>query len=146
VFVIGSDPVMFGIVDSLNRPGGNITGITLIASETVAKRLELLLELVPTAARIGVLTNVNNPITKPQITELQAAVRALGRDIRVLNASTESDFEPPSQPLINSTSTRYWLPLTHFLMIGAPNSLRSRLTTGCPCLTFGVSSSRMADS
>jgi putative ABC transport system substrate-binding protein len=93
VFVIGSDPVMFGIVDSLNRPGGNITGITLIASETVAKRLELLLELVPTAARIGVLTNVNNPITKPQITELQAAVHALGRDIRVLNASTESDFE-----------------------------------------------------
>src|SRR5215472_3239320 len=93
VFVIGSDPVMFGIVDSLNVPGGNITGITLIASETVAKRLELLLELVPTAARIGVLTNVNNPITKPQITELQAAVRALGRDIRVLNASTESDFE-----------------------------------------------------
>jgi len=93
VFVIGSDPVMFGIVDSLNRPGGNITGITLIASETVAKRLELLLELVPTAARIGVLANVNNPITKPQLTELQAAVHALGREIRVLNASTESDFE-----------------------------------------------------
>src|SRR5215813_1894367 len=93
VFVIGSDPVMFGIVDSLNRPGGNITGITLIASETVAKRLELLLELVPTAARIGVVANVNNPITKPQLTELQAAVHALGREIRVLNASTESDFE-----------------------------------------------------
>jgi putative ABC transport system substrate-binding protein len=93
VFVIGSDPVMFSIVDSLDRPGGNITGITLIASETVAKRLELLLELVPTAARIGVLANVNNPITKPQLTELQAAVHALGRDIHVLNASTESDFE-----------------------------------------------------
>jgi putative ABC transport system substrate-binding protein len=84
---------MFGIVDSLNRPGGNITGITLIASETVAKRLELLLELVPTAARIGVLANVNNPITKPQLTELQAAVHALGRQMQVLNASAESDFE-----------------------------------------------------
>jgi putative ABC transport system substrate-binding protein len=93
VFVIGSDPVMFGIVDSLNRPGGNITGITLIASETVAKRLELLLELVPTAARIGVLANVNNPITKPQLTELQAAVHALGRQMHVLNASATSDFE-----------------------------------------------------
>jgi putative ABC transport system substrate-binding protein len=93
VFVIGGDPVTFGLVDSLNRPGRNITGITLIASETVAKRLELLLELVPTAAIIGVLANLNNPITKPQLRELQAAVRALGREIHVLNASTESDFE-----------------------------------------------------
>jgi putative ABC transport system substrate-binding protein len=93
VFVIGGDPVMFGLVDSLNRPGGNITGITLIASETVAKRLELLLELVPTAAIIGVLANLNNPITKPQLTELQAAARALGREIHVLDASGESDFE-----------------------------------------------------
>jgi putative ABC transport system substrate-binding protein len=93
VFVIGGDPVMFGLVASLNRPGGNLTGITLIASETVAKRLELLLELVPTAAIIGVLANLNNPITKPQLTELQAAVQALGRDMHVLNASIESDFE-----------------------------------------------------
>jgi putative ABC transport system substrate-binding protein len=93
VFVIGGDPVMFGLVASLNRPGGNVTGITLIASETVAKRLELLLELAPRAAIIGVLANLNNPITKPQLTELQAAVHALGREIRVLNASTESDFE-----------------------------------------------------
>jgi putative ABC transport system substrate-binding protein len=93
VFVIGGDPVMFGLVASFNRPGGNITGITLIASETVAKRLELLLELVPTAAIIGVLANLNNPITKPQLTELQAAVHALGREMHVLNASTESDFE-----------------------------------------------------
>jgi putative ABC transport system substrate-binding protein len=93
VFVIGSDPVSFGLVASLNRPGGNITGVTLVASETVAKRLELLLELVPASAVIGVLVNPNNPITKPQLTELQAAVRALGRQIRVLNASTESDLE-----------------------------------------------------
>jgi putative tryptophan/tyrosine transport system substrate-binding protein len=93
VFVIGGDPVMFGLVDSLNRPGGNITGITLIASETVAKRLAFLLELVPTAANIGVLANLSNPITKPQLTELQAAAHAFGREMHVLNASTESDFE-----------------------------------------------------
>jgi putative ABC transport system substrate-binding protein len=57
VFVIGGDPVTFGLVTSLNRPGGNITGVTLIAAETVAKRLGLLLELVPTASDIGALAN-----------------------------------------------------------------------------------------
>src|SRR5262245_38948651 len=69
VFVIGSDPVMFGLVASLNRPGGNITGVTLVAAETVAKRLGLLLELAPTATVIGVLANLKNPITEPQRTE-----------------------------------------------------------------------------
>jgi len=77
VFVIGGDPVTFGIVDSLNRPGGNITGVTLIAAQTVAKRLELL----------------QNPISKPQLAELQAAAQALGRQIQVLDAGADSDFE-----------------------------------------------------
>jgi putative tryptophan/tyrosine transport system substrate-binding protein len=94
VFVIGGDPVTFGIVASLNRPGGNITGVTLIAAETAAKRLGLLLELVPTAAVVGVLANPSNPITKPQLTDLETAVRSLGRQMHVLNASSESDFEP----------------------------------------------------
>jgi ABC-type uncharacterized transport system substrate-binding protein len=93
VFVIGGDPVTFGLVDSLNRPGGNLTGITLISSQTVAKRLELLLELAPTAAVIGVLANLTNPVSKPQLAELQAAAHALGRQIHVVDASTESDFE-----------------------------------------------------
>ena len=92
VFVIGGDPVMFGIVASLNRPGGNITGITLLGSEVVAKRLGLLLELLPRAAVIGVLANPNNPISEPQLKELQAAAPAFGRQILVLKASTENDF------------------------------------------------------
>ena len=92
VFVIGGDPVMFGIVASMSRPGGNITGITLVSSETAAKRLGILLELVPTAAAIGVIANPNNPISAPQLTELQAAARTLGRQLLVLKASTESDF------------------------------------------------------
>src|SRR3984893_2749414 len=94
VFVIGGDPVMFGIVASLNRPGGNITGVTLLGTaELAAKRLELLLELVPAAAAVGVLANPNNPISKPQLTELETAVRSLGRQIHILNASKEGDFE-----------------------------------------------------
>jgi len=92
VFVIGGDPVMFGIVANLNRPDGNITGITLVASELAAKRLGLLLELVPTAAVIGMLANPNNPISEPQLTEVQAAARTLDRQLLILKASTESDF------------------------------------------------------
>jgi putative ABC transport system substrate-binding protein len=92
VFVIGGDPVTFGIVASLNRPGGNITGMTLAGSETVAKRLGVLLELVPAAAVIAVLANPKNPISEPQLTELRAAARKLDRQLLVLNASVESDF------------------------------------------------------
>jgi hypothetical protein len=62
VFAIGGDPVMFGLVASLNRPGGNITGVTLVGAETVAKRLGLLLEFIPSAPAVGVLANPKNPI------------------------------------------------------------------------------------
>jgi putative ABC transport system substrate-binding protein len=92
VFVIGGDPVTFGIVASLNRPGGNITGMTLAGSETVAKRLGVMLELVPAAAVIAVLANPKNPISESQLTELRPAARKLDRQLLVLNASTESDF------------------------------------------------------
>ena len=81
----------FGIVNSLARPGGNITGITLVGSEIAAKRLGLLLEVVPKANVIGVLVNPSNPISKPQLEGLQSAARALlGRPLLVLNPpSTE---------------------------------------------------------
>jgi len=79
VFVIGGDPVTFGIVASLNRPGGNITGMTLAGSETVAKRLGVMLELVPAAVSIAVLANPKNPISEAQLTELRRAARKLDR-------------------------------------------------------------------
>ena len=83
---------MFELVASLNRPGGNITGITLIGSETVAKRLGLLLELIPSAPAIGVLANPKNPIADPQVSELRTAAKSLGREINVLNASSETEI------------------------------------------------------
>ena len=92
VFVVGGDPVAFGIVASLSRPGGNITGITLVSSETAAKRLGLLLELIPANTVIGVLANPNNPVSEPQLRELQTAARSLGRELFVLKAVTESDL------------------------------------------------------
>jgi len=85
--------VMFGLVASLNRPGGNITGVTLVGAEIVAKRLGFLLELIPSAAAIGVLANPKNPIAKPQVAELETGTKSLGREIDVLNASSETDIE-----------------------------------------------------
>ena len=99
VFVIGGDPVRFRIVASLNRPGGNITGITLLGIELAAKRLEFLLELAPAARVIGVLANPDNPITEPQLEDFQAAARDLGRQLVVSRASSNADLAAVSPTL-----------------------------------------------
>jgi len=93
VFVTGSDPVEQGLVASLNRPGGNLTGATTLAVELGQKRLELLHEVVPTATLIGVLVNPTGPNLKAVLRDLQAAARTLGLPIHVLHASTERDFD-----------------------------------------------------
>jgi putative ABC transport system substrate-binding protein len=93
VFTTSSDPVQIGLVASLNRPGGNITGVTQLNVEVAPKRLELAHELVPTATLIAVLVNPSNPNTEPQLRDLQAAARILGVRLHVLHASTERDFD-----------------------------------------------------
>jgi putative tryptophan/tyrosine transport system substrate-binding protein len=94
VFVIGADPVKIGLVASLNRPGGNATGISDVGVELGAKRLGLLKELLPAAARFAVLVNPDNPfITEPFVTELQTAASAVGRQIEVVTASTNSEID-----------------------------------------------------
>jgi putative ABC transport system substrate-binding protein len=93
VFVTGSDPVEQGLVASLNRPGGNLTGATTLAVELGQKRLELLHELVPTATLIGVLVNPTGPNLQAVSRDLQAAARTVGLPIHVLHASTERDFD-----------------------------------------------------
>jgi putative tryptophan/tyrosine transport system substrate-binding protein len=92
VFVIGSDPVLFGIVDSLSHPGGNITGVTLLGSEVAPKRLGLLLELVPAARVVGVLANPDNPISEPQLMELRAAAAMLDRQLVVFRARSDDEL------------------------------------------------------
>ena len=86
----GLDPVKMGFVDSLNRPGGNVTGVTFLANELEAKQLDLLSELVPRADAIAYLVNPSNPNTA---TAVLAAGQVLGRRIHVLNASAESDLD-----------------------------------------------------
>jgi putative tryptophan/tyrosine transport system substrate-binding protein len=92
VFVTGFDPVAAGFVASLNRPGGNLTGVSFLVVFTVAKRLELLSELVPTAGMIGMLVNQNNPNAVSTTREAQAAAEKLGKKLVVVLAGTERDL------------------------------------------------------
>jgi putative ABC transport system substrate-binding protein len=93
VFLASEDPVRLGLVASLARPGGNLTGINFLNSELAAKRLELLRELVPRAARVAVLVNPANATTaESQLREAQAAARAMGMQVQVLNASTSREI------------------------------------------------------
>lgn len=93
VFLTGDDPVATGLVDSLSRPGGNITGITWLAGELGAKNLELVSELVPAAATIGVLVNPNRPTAEAQLEGAKAAAKAIGKNIHVLRASQKDDID-----------------------------------------------------
>jgi putative ABC transport system substrate-binding protein len=94
VFVIGDDPVELGLVASLARPGGNLTGINFFAVELAAKRLELLRELVPGAARVAVLVNPANAAnTEATLKDVQAAARTMGLQIQVINASTSREID-----------------------------------------------------
>ncbi len=94
VFLVSEDPVRYGLVASLARPGGNLTGVNFFNAELNAKRLELLHELVPAAARVAILVNPTNP-TNAQTTlrEGQLAARAMGLQIQVLNASTSREID-----------------------------------------------------
>jgi putative ABC transport system substrate-binding protein len=93
VFSINEDPVKLGLVGSLARPGGNLTGINFLAGELQAKRLELLRELVPGVVRVAVLVNPTNPTNAARVRDVDAAARALGLQIQVLNASTSREID-----------------------------------------------------
>ena len=93
VFGIAGDPGQLGLVASLNRPGGNVTGITTLNVELEPKRLELLHELAPTAATIAVLLNPTNPTAAIAAKDLQAAAKALGLQIHFLHAIDDSEIE-----------------------------------------------------
>jgi putative tryptophan/tyrosine transport system substrate-binding protein len=92
VFTVGGDPVKLGLVASLNRPGGNATGVSLLTTAPEAKRLGLLKELVPDAAVFGVLINPNYQEAEAQSREVQEAGRALGRRIQIANAGSDQEL------------------------------------------------------
>jgi putative ABC transport system substrate-binding protein len=93
VFNMTADPVELGLVASLNRPGGNVTGIAMMGVELEAKRLELLRELVPGSTLIAMLVNPSNEQSETQSREVQKAARAIGQQVLILSASTEQEIE-----------------------------------------------------
>src|SRR5689334_21560992 len=93
-FTIGGDPVRLGLVVSLDRPGGNLTGVTRYNVDLGPKRLEILHEVVPTASIIGLLINPTNPHTEMYLDAIHEASRTLGIAIHVLKASSDNDMEP----------------------------------------------------
>jgi putative ABC transport system substrate-binding protein len=101
VFSIGSDPVKVGLVESLNRPGGNLTGLSALQTAVVAKRIELLHELLPAAKKIAFLVNpTNRALAEADTTEAQMTARVLGVNLLVLNASSQSEIDAAFATLI----------------------------------------------
>jgi ABC-type uncharacterized transport system substrate-binding protein len=93
VFAIGADPVAPGLITNLNRPDGNVTGVTFFTSPLVAKRLGLLRELVPNTTTIALLTNSDNPASVLEATNVRTAAQAFGQQARLLNVSSERDID-----------------------------------------------------
>jgi putative ABC transport system substrate-binding protein len=119
VFAVAEDPVRRGLVASLARPGGNLTGINFFNAELVAKRLELLRELVPAASRVAVLVNPSNVASggRTEI-EVEAAARVIGLQIQVLNASTSREIDAAFAALVRERA--------HALFVGPDGFLNSR--------------------
>jgi len=105
VFANSGYPVKLGLVRSLNRPGGNATGVTFFLSTLGPKRLELLREVVPTAAVIALLVNPTNPVTESDMKDMQAAAGTIGHELRILDASSERDFDTAFAMLVQQRAS-----------------------------------------
>jgi putative ABC transport system substrate-binding protein len=117
VFMQGADAVRIGLVGSLNRPGGNLTGIGLLAAETAGKCLELLLELVPTASSIAYLRNPTNPVfAESETREVQDAARARGVRLLFVNASRPSEIETAFADLVQQRADALQVSSDGFLL------------------------------
>ena len=115
IFNIGLDPVPLGLVASLNRPGGNMTGVAILQAELAAKRLELVHELLPTAAVVALLVNPTNPYTELETKAVREAARSLALQLRVLRASTASDIDAAFATLVELRAAALVVSVDSFL-------------------------------
>jgi len=104
VFALGEDPVRLGLVANLARPGSNLTGINYLSSELVAKRLELLHEMVPAVTRVAVLVNSPGPTAETTIRDVEPAARAMGLQIQIFNASTSRELDTAFANIVRERS------------------------------------------
>jgi putative tryptophan/tyrosine transport system substrate-binding protein len=117
VFSVGDDPVTLGLVASLAQPGGNVTGINNFATELVAKRLELLREMVPAATRVAVLVSPSNTVTSQStVRETSAGARAMGLEVEVLNADTSREIDAAFATLARQRSDALLVDSTPFFL------------------------------
>jgi putative tryptophan/tyrosine transport system substrate-binding protein len=141
VFEIGSDPIQLGLVASLSRPGGNITGATQLVQEVTPKMLELLHELLPTAHVMALLVNPTSPaLAQTNTSKVLAAAHTLGLELHVLNASSERDFDGVFARLIELRAGGLVIGAEAFSPAIANSSPRLPLTMGCLQSTKGASS------
>jgi putative ABC transport system substrate-binding protein len=122
VFIAPEDPVKLGLVASLARPGGNLTGFNLFSGELSAKRLELLRAMVPGAARVAVIVNPTNPALETTVRDVEAAARAMGLQIQVFNASTSGEINAAFASFARERPDAVFVQLDVFL-----NSRRAQL-------------------
>jgi putative tryptophan/tyrosine transport system substrate-binding protein len=133
IFANGSDPVKFGLVASLNRPGANVTGVTVITNELGTKRAELLRELVPSASTIVFLVNPINPNADTDTRDAEAAVHAFGRQIHVLRASNKAEIglaltkasQLPSSVLLIASDNFFSTQTEHLAALATQNAIPS---------------------
>ena len=145
VFNVGDDPARIGLVASLARPGGNLTGVNFFATELAAKRLELLRELVPAAARVAVLVNpAEAPITKSTLRNLESAAREMGLQVRVLNASNSREIDAAFATFVRERPDALLSPAAPSLPAGASNWPNGRRATQSPPSMRCVSMPRSA--
>jgi putative ABC transport system substrate-binding protein len=135
VIIVGIDPVQVGLVASLNRPGGNVTGLALLTVELAAKRLELLHELLRTTTVVAILVNPANPLTQPETRGVRDAARSLGLQLHILNVSTENEIDTAFRTLVEMRAGALVVSVDTFLNNSALKSWRWRPATRCPQFT-----------
>ena len=132
-FIVGEDPVRLGLVASLARPGGNLTGINFFSVELAAKRLELLRELVPGAARVAVLVNpANAATTETTLRDVAPAARAMGLQIQILNASTSREIDAAFATFVRERPDALFVGTDPFSPAGVSNWSTWRRATRSP--------------
>jgi putative tryptophan/tyrosine transport system substrate-binding protein len=134
VFLLGADPIKVGLVASLNRPGGNITGVSFLANSLPAKLFELLHQAVPNATWVGALVNPTNPNFQPDMREVQVAADSLGSKLFVVKASTESEIETAFAAAVQQRVAGLYVDLDPFLSSRLPQIAALTARHGLPSI------------